>query len=269
MTLTEEKRDLIHRIEEFARAQNDELHAAAIARTLHRTGKPEDDFADMLAARRAEDLATLVPLLGAYAEPTLALMLQDITSVPNLDMEQAGAAKWLSQILREGRATDVGLYDLFAYRHLHIAHRNSGWRVFGSVRQYLESDHRASRPLGPSESMALHDTADHPQDVTQHLVHVAASIHSVQLTYSISVHMTPNMGYEGVDAYSDALAACRPFTESFGRYFYENRPSNDDVVTGMSQGSYERFGISPTRQVSTEDLRLCLLRWSPESAPGQ
>ncbi len=169
--------------------------------------------------------------------------------------------------------TKADLLDTLVFRDLRHAH--------GTI-MYARSLRAVKKALGigAHESLAAAGIAKYGSANVFLVLHVAHAFANAQLTRT-SAHITPSMGYSGLDAYADALDACHFMTHGFAAYLMRSRPHPDVLASTAIRRRLEGFGISPT-DIDQEQLRRELLKledrlpvlsasyssWEAEDAPA-
>ncbi|MHA7284359.1 hypothetical protein [Arthrobacter sp. TMS2-4] len=133
--------------------------------------------------------------------------------------------------------------DTLVFREIRIAHGDTMFdRCVRGVKDALG--------LPADASLAESGFLEYGVENVFLLLDIAASLAPVQL-HRTSAHITPSMGYSGIDAYADALDACHFMSARLAAYLLRRRPSSEKFVVLAARGRLNTFGISPTDIDST------------------
>ncbi|HSO17195.1 MAG TPA: hypothetical protein VLS95_14715, partial [Arthrobacter sp.] len=158
---------------------------------------------------------------------------------------------------RTARAIDASLLDLLMFRDVRLAHGSSMYhRCFDGVKDILG--------LGPEDSLAEHGVARYGARGIVSLLHISVSVADLQFSQT-SAHITPQMGYAGLDAYADAQDDCHSMTAAFARWILQTDPSPARVATLAANGRLAKFEISPA-ELDPEKLRAKLAKVDVDAA---
>ena len=160
---------------------------------------------------------------------------------------------------RTAPAIDASLLDLLMLRDVRLAHGSSMYhRCTKGVKDILG--------LGSEDSLAEHGVARYGARGIVSLLHISASLADVQFSQT-SAHITPRMGYAGLDAYADALDDCHFMTAAFARWILKTDPSPAKVAALAANGRLAEYGISPA-ELDPEKLRAELAKVDVAAVAG-
>lgn len=130
------------------------------------------------------------------------------------------------------------LVDLIFYRDILRSH---GGPIFTSVLA------RVKKVLGltAADSLAEAGAAKFGIGKVLAVLDAAACIFPLQFEKT-SAHITPSMGYAGLDAYADAKDDCHFMTPGFARFIMDKSPSAEQLAHLMETDSLAQYGVSPT-----------------------
>lgn len=147
---------------------------------------------------------------------------------------------------RSAHTIDASLLDLIMFRDVRQAHGSTMYhRCLDGVKAILG--------LGPEDSLAEHGVARYGARGIVSLLHISASLADLQFSQT-SAHITPRMGYAGLDAYADALDDCHFMTASFARWILKTDPSPAKLAALAANGRLAEYGISPA-ELDPQKLR--------------
>ena len=147
---------------------------------------------------------------------------------------------------RSAHAIDASLLDLLMLRDVRLAHGSSMYhRCLDGVKTILG--------LGSEDSLAEQGVARYGARGIVSLLHISASLADLQFSQT-SAHITPRMGYAGLDAYADALDDCHFMTAAFARWILKTDPSPAKLAALAANGRLAEYGISPA-ELDPEKLR--------------
>ena len=160
---------------------------------------------------------------------------------------------------RSAHAIDASLLDLLMLRDVRLAHGSSMYhRCLDGVKDILG--------LGSEDSLAEHGVARYGARGIVSLLHISASLADLQFSQT-SAHITPRMGYAGLDAYADALDDCHFMTAAFARWILKTDPSPAKVAALAANGRLAEYGISPA-ELDPEKLRAELAKVDVAAVAG-
>ena len=147
---------------------------------------------------------------------------------------------------RAAPAIDAALLDLLMFRDVRLAHGSVMFdRCFTGVKDILG--------LGPEDSLAEHGVARYGARGVVSILNISVSLADLQLSKT-SAHITPQMGYAGLDAYADAQDDCHSMTATFARWILQTDPSPAKVAALAANGRLPKYAISPA-ELDPEKLR--------------
>ncbi len=245
---------------------------AALAYADERPGRSGAD-AD-LAAELGAALAFL-PQLGLR---TLRALEKDLTRPERLatggtqgrgQSGEPGVARFLVRVCsqthgpysspRSAHAIEASLLDLLMLRDVRLAHGSSMYhRCLNGVKAILG--------LGPEDSLAEHGVARFGARGIVSLLHISVSLADLQFSQT-SAHITPRMGYAGLDAHADAVDDCHFMTAAFARWILKTDPSPAKLAALAANGRLAEYGISPA-ELDPEKLRAELAKVDVAAVAG-
>ena len=98
------------------------------------------------------------------------------------------------------------------------------------------------------------------------MLNISVSLADLQLSQT-SAHITPRMGYAGMDAYADAQDDCHSMTAAFARWILQTDPSPAKVAALAANGRLAKYGISPA-ELDPEKLRAELAKVDVAAVAG-
>ncbi len=137
------------------------------------------------------------------------------------------------------------------FRDVRLAHGSVMFhRCFTGVKDILG--------LGPEDSLAEHGVARYGARGVVSILNTSVSLADLQLSKT-SAHITPQMGYAGMDAYADAQDDCHSMTAAFARWILQTDPSPAKVAALAANGRLAKYEISPA-ELDPEKLRAKLAK---------
>lgn len=237
---------------------------AALAYADERLGKGGPD------AELPTELGAALAFLPQLRLPTLRALEKDLARPDSLatgGMQgrrragEPGVARFLVRACSQTRrpysspltahAIDASLLDQLMFRDVRLAHGSTMFhRCFDRVKDLLG--------LGPEDSLAEHGAARYGARGVATLLNTSVSVAKLQFSQT-SAHITPQMGYTGLDAYADAQDDCRSMTAPFARWILQTDPAPATVAALAAKGRLAKYGISPA-ELDPEELRVELAR---------
>lgn len=183
--------------------------------------------------------------------------------------EEPGVARFLVHVCsqtprpysspRPAHAIDASLLDLLMFRDVRLAHGNTMFhRCFDGVKAILG--------LSSEDSLAEHGVARYGARGIVSLLHISVSLAELQFSQT-SAHITPQMGYAGLDAWADAKDDCHCMTAAFARWILKTDPSPAKIAALAANGRLAKYGISPA-DLDPEKLRAELDRVDVAAVAG-
>lgn len=174
----------------------------------------------------------------------------------NVQAGEPGVARFLVRVCAQTRrpysppratpAVDAALLDLLVLRDIRLAHGSSMYdRCLDGLKDIMG--------LGPEESLAEHGVARHGARGVVSLLNTSVAVAGLQFSQT-SAHITPRMGYAGLDAWADAKDDCHSMTAAFARWILKADPSPVKVAAKAANGRLAKYGISPA-ELDPEKLR--------------
>lgn len=245
---------------------------AALAHADERSGRSGPD------AELAAELGAALAFLPQLGPRTLRALEKDLTRPDSLatggtqgrgQSGEPGVARFLVRACsqthgpysspRSAQTIDASLLDLLTFRDVRLAHGSSMYhRCFDGVKAILG--------LGPEDSLGEHGVARYGARGIVSLLHISVSLADLQFSQT-SAHITPRMGYAGLDAYADALDDCHFMTAAFARWILKTDPSPATLAALAANGRLAAYGISPA-DLDPEQLRAELAKVDVAAVAG-
>lgn len=147
---------------------------------------------------------------------------------------------------RSATSIDAELTDLLLFRNVLLAHGDTMFfECLTGVKDILA--------LGPEDSLAEQGVSRYGARGIASILNISVSLAKLQLSKT-SAHITPQMGYAGMDAYADAKDDCHSMTAALARWILQTDPGPDEVARLAASGRLAKFDISPSA-LDSEQLR--------------
>ena len=160
---------------------------------------------------------------------------------------------------RPASLVDASLLDLLVFRDIRLAHGSTmSHRCMSGVKDILG--------LRPEDSLAEHGVARYGARGLVSLLNISMSLADLQLSKT-SAHITPQMGYAGMDAYADAQDNCHFMTAAFARWIMQTDPSPATVSALAANGRLSKYGISPA-DLDPENIKAELAKVDVDAVTG-
>lgn len=139
---------------------------------------------------------------------------------------------------RSAGAVDATLNDVLLFRNILMAHGETMFfPCLTRVKEILG--------FGPADSLAREGADNYGEGGVVLLLNAAHSIAELQLTKT-SAHITPAMGYSGIDAWADAKDDCHFMTAEFAKWILRQEPRPKDIAGLVARGRLGTFRVSPS-----------------------
>ena len=160
---------------------------------------------------------------------------------------------------RTSASIDADLLDLVSFNRMRDAHGDT-------MLDKCLADVKRIFGLQPEDALADQGFAKYGVHGASRVLDIAVSVATLQLSKT-AAHISPQLGYAGMDAFADAKDDCHCMSAAFARWILKKDPSPAKVAALAANGRLAKYGISPG-DLDPEKLRAELTKLDVDALAG-